>query len=130
MVSEDRRLRLAGYEVYRFGAYEFLQDDGEARASEFFDSVLARYDIAASNRQAHHPAARCDGVLRVATSIGRRLCRVLDASESVSPRPEPALRLAAAAFFRRADERAGERVRYIRRCFDSEQDVRSRRAFR
>jgi very-short-patch-repair endonuclease len=45
MASEDRRLRLAGYEVYRFGAYELLQDDGEARASDFFDAVLARYEI-------------------------------------------------------------------------------------
>jgi hypothetical protein len=26
MVTEDRRLRLAGYEVYRFGGYELCQD--------------------------------------------------------------------------------------------------------
>ena len=25
MVAEDRRLRLAGYEVYRFGGYELTQ---------------------------------------------------------------------------------------------------------
>lgn len=43
MVAEDRRLRLAGYEVYRFGAYELMQADGSAKAQEFFKALLARH---------------------------------------------------------------------------------------
>lgn len=43
MVSEDRRLRLAGYEVYRFGGYELTQ---KPRAAEmvkgFFEQLAAR----------------------------------------------------------------------------------------
>ncbi len=42
MVSEDRRLQLAGYEVFRFGAAE-LRDEASARsASEAFFSELLR----------------------------------------------------------------------------------------
>lgn len=41
MVREDRRLRLAGYEVYRFGGAEFLDDDGGQKMLEaFFTSLL------------------------------------------------------------------------------------------
>jgi very-short-patch-repair endonuclease len=45
MVSEDRRLRLAGYEVYRFGGAELDPDDPEApfRVQRFFDALLARH---------------------------------------------------------------------------------------
>lgn len=45
MVREDRKLRLAGYEVYRFGAHELRQPDGAARASTFFDALLARHEV-------------------------------------------------------------------------------------
>ena len=43
MVSEDRRLSLAGYEVYRFGGAELHPDDPAAphRVQQFFDALLA-----------------------------------------------------------------------------------------
>lgn len=43
MVSEDRRLRLSGYEVYRFGGQEFVGPEGEVQASlhYFFADLLA-----------------------------------------------------------------------------------------
>lgn len=40
-VSEDRRIRMAGYEVFRFGAYELLQADGEDVVRRFFDDLLS-----------------------------------------------------------------------------------------
>lgn len=40
MVSEDRRIRMAGYEVFRFGAYELLQPSGEDVVRGFFDDLL------------------------------------------------------------------------------------------
>lgn len=43
MVREDRRLRLDGYEVYRFGAHELLAPDGGAAADRFFDRLLTRH---------------------------------------------------------------------------------------
>jgi hypothetical protein len=45
MVREDRSLRLAGYEVYRFGASELLSRDGARRADEFFSALLQRHEI-------------------------------------------------------------------------------------
>jgi hypothetical protein len=43
MVSEDRRLRLAGYEVYRFGGYELTQDPKAAEMVKgFFEQLAAR----------------------------------------------------------------------------------------
>lgn len=54
MVAEDRRLRLMGYEVYRFGGFEFLDVDLEQRevgadaqqcVAEFFDRLLARHGV-------------------------------------------------------------------------------------
>ncbi|MDR6419964.1 very-short-patch-repair endonuclease [Paraburkholderia phenoliruptrix] len=55
MAMEDRRLRLMGYEVYRFGGYEFrdvvlsekLQVGAEAQrlVAEFFDRLLERHGI-------------------------------------------------------------------------------------
>ncbi|MCL4625792.1 hypothetical protein [Burkholderia multivorans] len=52
MVAEDRRLRLMGYEVYRFGGHEFLDVDLEQRkvgpraqqcVAEFFDRLLTKH---------------------------------------------------------------------------------------
>jgi very-short-patch-repair endonuclease len=44
MVREDRRLRLAGYEVYRFGGHELVDKDAGARMlNEFFDALLERH---------------------------------------------------------------------------------------
>jgi hypothetical protein len=45
MVREDRRLRLAGYEVYRFGAAELMAEDGAAAADSFFTALLQRHGI-------------------------------------------------------------------------------------
>jgi very-short-patch-repair endonuclease len=46
MVAEDRNLRLAGYEVYRFGGQE-LTDRARATSTltDFFDALLARHGI-------------------------------------------------------------------------------------
>jgi very-short-patch-repair endonuclease len=50
MVSEDRALRLAGYEVYRFGGYELgVERGGEKILKEFFDRFLERYQLGAQN---------------------------------------------------------------------------------
>jgi very-short-patch-repair endonuclease len=45
MVAEDRRLRLAGYEVYRFGGAELHPQDPAApqRARSFIDALLQRH---------------------------------------------------------------------------------------
>ncbi|PRI10506.1 hypothetical protein [Leucobacter massiliensis] len=42
MVAEDRRLRLAGYEVYRFGGAELMKDDAAKMVAEFFDQLADR----------------------------------------------------------------------------------------
>jgi hypothetical protein len=42
MVREDRRIRLQGYEVYRFGGAEFVNPQAaKLMLSEFFDQLLA-----------------------------------------------------------------------------------------
>lgn len=45
-IGADRRLRLAGYEVYRFGGYEF-RDNAVAKQTvkAFFDGLFARHGI-------------------------------------------------------------------------------------
>ena len=46
MVSEDRALRLADYEVYRFGGYELASErSGEAILAKFFDRLLERHQF-------------------------------------------------------------------------------------
>jgi hypothetical protein len=40
MASEDRRIRLAGYEVFRFGGYELTQGNGAETVRDFFDELL------------------------------------------------------------------------------------------
>jgi hypothetical protein len=42
MVSEDRRLRLAGYEVYRFGGSELFGHRAKTLLEEFFDQLSVR----------------------------------------------------------------------------------------
>jgi very-short-patch-repair endonuclease len=43
MVAEDRRLRLAGYEIYRFGGWELTGPDGKQLLESFFTELLARH---------------------------------------------------------------------------------------
>ena len=45
MVSEDRALRLAGYEVFRFGANELFGESGKRQARDFFQRLLRRHAI-------------------------------------------------------------------------------------
>lgn len=43
MVAEDRRLRLAGYEVYRFGGHELTQNpNSTTMVQEFFEQLADR----------------------------------------------------------------------------------------
>jgi very-short-patch-repair endonuclease len=45
MLSEDRRLRLAGYEVYRFGGYELQEQKGEMVVKKFFQQLFKKHSI-------------------------------------------------------------------------------------
>ncbi|BCL40299.1 DUF559 domain-containing protein [Nostoc sp. MS1] len=40
MVAEDRRLRLLGYEVYRFSGYELDETNGQKEVRDFFEKLL------------------------------------------------------------------------------------------
>jgi very-short-patch-repair endonuclease len=42
MVAEDRRLKLAGYQVFRFGGHELGQPTAAAMLKEFFDELHSR----------------------------------------------------------------------------------------
>lgn len=42
MVAEDRRLQLAGYDVYRFGGQELVAPDAERTVATFFDDLHER----------------------------------------------------------------------------------------
>jgi hypothetical protein len=43
MVAEDRRLRLAGYEIYCFAGWELTSPGGEQGLTDFFTELLARH---------------------------------------------------------------------------------------
>ncbi|MEV6133075.1 hypothetical protein AB0M05_40855 [Streptomyces violaceusniger] len=43
MVAEDRRLRLTGYEIYRFGGWELTRPDSPQLISDFFTELLTRH---------------------------------------------------------------------------------------
>jgi very-short-patch-repair endonuclease len=45
MVSADRELRLAGYEVYRFGANELVSEGAESRITDFFEKLFRLHRI-------------------------------------------------------------------------------------
>jgi Protein of unknown function (DUF559) len=45
MAAADRELRLAGYDVFRFGAVELQGESGKVAASSFFDALFKRYGI-------------------------------------------------------------------------------------
>lgn len=43
MVCEDRKLKLSGYEVYRFGGHELQEPDGEHVVIAFFQALFQRH---------------------------------------------------------------------------------------
>jgi very-short-patch-repair endonuclease len=45
MVSEDRKLRLAGYEVYRFGATELKIPNVKSMLTKFFTDLMLKHGI-------------------------------------------------------------------------------------
>lgn len=45
MVKDDRTLKLYGYEVYRFGGYEFYENNAEDNIREFIKLLFKRYGI-------------------------------------------------------------------------------------
>lgn len=45
MVAEDRRLKLAGYEVYRFGSNELVGEGMERIVKVFFAALLSRHGV-------------------------------------------------------------------------------------
>jgi len=45
MVSADRELRLAGYEIYRFGANELVGDGAEKVLRDFFDKLFHLHQV-------------------------------------------------------------------------------------
>ena len=55
MVSEDRRLRLQGYELYRFGGAEFFSSVSEMppedMITEFFEAVFVKHKITPPDTQ-------------------------------------------------------------------------------
>lgn len=46
MVKDDRELKLYGYDVYRFGGYEFLEDQQPSKMiKSFIDNLFKKYEI-------------------------------------------------------------------------------------
>lgn len=45
MVKADRELKLAGYEVFRFGAAELQADTAKADVKDFFEALFKRYGV-------------------------------------------------------------------------------------
>ena len=46
MMEEDRKIRLAGYDVYRFGGQDFVnKDEASKKLRQFFLGLLLKYDI-------------------------------------------------------------------------------------
>lgn len=45
MVAADRELKLAGYEVFRFGAAELNTAGAKMKVKEFFEALFKRYRI-------------------------------------------------------------------------------------
>ncbi len=45
MVAADRKLRLSGYELYRFGGYELQASKGEETVKSFFIQLLEKHNI-------------------------------------------------------------------------------------
>lgn len=47
MVSADRELRLAGYEIYRFGGHELMEDRGKNVVISFFRNLFKKHRVQA-----------------------------------------------------------------------------------
>jgi hypothetical protein len=45
MVSADRELRLAGYEVYRFRANELVGEGAESKIADFFERLFRLHRV-------------------------------------------------------------------------------------
>lgn len=45
MVAQDRKLRLQGYEVYRFGGYELNENTGKDLITSFFEQLFIKYGV-------------------------------------------------------------------------------------
>jgi very-short-patch-repair endonuclease len=45
MVAEDRRLRLSGYEIYRFGGYELQGEQGRKVVMDFFNALFQHHSV-------------------------------------------------------------------------------------
>jgi hypothetical protein len=45
MVAEDRVVKLAGHEVFRFGAHELTNGNSTAMVRTFFRDLLAQHDL-------------------------------------------------------------------------------------
>jgi hypothetical protein len=43
MVSADRELKIAGYDVYRFGGAEMMSSEAEALVYAFFSQLFTKY---------------------------------------------------------------------------------------
>lgn len=43
MVEYDRKMKLLGYDVYRFGGYEFIQPNYESKLHDFFKKIYLKY---------------------------------------------------------------------------------------
>ena len=48
MVAADRELKLAGYQIFRFGAHELLGDSAAASVKTFFELLFKRYGVPVS----------------------------------------------------------------------------------
>ncbi|WP_159275762.1 AbiJ-related protein [Variovorax boronicumulans] len=50
MVAADRELKLAGYQIFRFGAHELLSDSAGGLVKTFFESLFKRYGVPVTYR--------------------------------------------------------------------------------
>ena len=48
MVKADRELKLASYEVFRFGAAELQEPTAKANVKAFFEALFKRYGVPTS----------------------------------------------------------------------------------
>ena len=49
-LAADRELKLAGYQIFRFGAHELLGDSAGVLVKTFFESLFKRYGVPVTYR--------------------------------------------------------------------------------